>query len=276
MNIPDKGRETPDPVERAHLADPRDQTYEISRYLPSPEQGGWIGRFWVPVWDVPPGEVAEQRVLQYPLCLGVTTPAYSRLAGPTRGLSVTPLVGRSWAFGVMFRPGAGLRLARGPVSRLTDTWEDLDLAPGFAGLTARLRAVMEPDPGDPARPARARAEVEAVVATWGEPDEESHLVNLVVERVETDPTITTVARLSEVVGVSERSLQRLASRRLGLSPLWLIRRRRLHEAAGRLREGTSRVADVAAELGYADQAHLSRDFRRATGYTPAAYLALNR
>ena len=32
-------------------------------------------------------------------------------------------------------------------------------------------------------------------------------------------------------------------------------------------------ADVAADLGYADQAHLIRDFRAATGQTPAAYAA---
>jgi AraC-like DNA-binding protein len=52
----------------------------------------------------------------------------------------------------------------------------------------------------------------------------------------------------------------------------VIRRYRLLEAAESVREG-NRVswAGVAADLGYADQAHLTRDFRAAIGQTPVAY-----
>jgi AraC-like DNA-binding protein len=78
------------------------------------------------------------------------------------------------------------------------------------------------------------------------------------------------------VGLSERSLQRLVQRRLGLTPKWLIQRRRLHEAAEQLRTGTSTVADVAARLGYADQPHLHHDFAGVTGMTPGEFLALHR
>ena len=43
---------------------------------------------------------------------------------------------------------------------------------------------------------------------------------------------------------------------------------RAREAAARLRTGEA-IADVAYELGYADQSHLTRDVKRLTGYTPA-------
>ena len=60
---------------------------------------------------------------------------------------------------------------------------------------------------------------------------------------------------------------------VGASPAWVIRRYRLQAAAARL---TARppadVRAVAWELGYADQAHLIRDFRAAVGVTPGAYV----
>ena len=60
----------------------------------------------------------------------------------------------------------------------------------------------------------------------------------------------------------------------GCTPKWLIQRRRLHEAAERL-SGEERpdLARVAADLGYADQAHFGRDFRAVTGLTPGAFAA---
>lgn len=59
-----------------------------------------------------------------------------------------------------------------------------------------------------------------------------------------------------------------------MSPSWVLRRYRLIEAAEVGRdEDRPGWAQVAADLGYADQAHLVRDFRAATGRTPGAYAA---
>lgn len=80
-----------------------------------------------------------------------------------------------------------------------------------------------------------------------------------------------VSQVCDELGLSERSLQRLVRRRLGLHPKWLVQRRRLHEAAGRLREGSATLGAVAAELGYADQAHFVRDFTRVVGETPGQF-----
>ena len=46
------GRATDD-IDRAHLRDPADDSFVISRYLPPDALQGWIRRYWVPVWDVP-------------------------------------------------------------------------------------------------------------------------------------------------------------------------------------------------------------------------------
>jgi AraC-like DNA-binding protein len=52
----------------------------------------------------------------------------------------------------------------------------------------------------------------------------------------------------------------------------VIRRYRLHEAAARAAEGAGLdLVGLAAELGYSDQAHLTRDFTATIGVPPAKY-----
>jgi AraC-like DNA-binding protein len=52
----------------------------------------------------------------------------------------------------------------------------------------------------------------------------------------------------------------------------LIRRRRLQEAAERVRgDPRADLARIAHDLGYVDHAHLTTDFRRVLGFTPSGY-----
>lgn len=104
-------------------------------------------------------------------------------------------------------------------------------------------------------------------------DEEGELVNRLVTLVESRLDVTRVAQLCEELDLSERALQRLVRRRLGLTPKWLIQRRRLQEAAERLRARSTTAAEIAAELGYADQPHFVRDFARVTSMTPGEFAA---
>ena len=105
-------------------------------------------------------------------------------------------------------------------------------------------------------------------------DAEGDLVNRLVAYVESSSDVTRVAQVCNEFGLSERALQRLVQRRLGLTPKWLIQRRRLQEAAERLRTGPSTLSEVAAVLGYSDQPHFIRDFSRVTSMTPGEFAAL--
>ena len=161
------------------------------------------------------------------------------------------------------------------VAEFTDRYVELETLGGLdtlgAGLVEDVRAAMAPDPSDPDAQATARTLVEAALRPLLPVDDEGLLVNAIVAAVEESPEILRVGQVCERFDLTERTLQRLTSRRLGLSPKWLIRRRRLHEAAGLMRLGETDLATVAAELGYTDQAHLTRDFRAATGMTPGAF-----
>jgi AraC-like DNA-binding protein len=227
------------------------------------------------VWRLPPGDVQVQKVLQYPVCVVVISPTYARFHGVVTGLSSVELSGHGWAVGTMLRPAAGRVLWEASVSELTDRHVDVASVPGLAGgdLPARVRDVMEAHPSDASAHARAIGLVEDALTGHLPVDEEGHLVNAIVDRVESDVALTRVDDLATAFGVSARQLQRLTRERLGLTPKWLIQRRRLHDATLRLKRGVARLGDVAHELGYSDQAHFTRDFSRVTGMPPGDYLA---
>ncbi len=264
-----------DPVERAHLRDARGFSPPVHRFAPAPELADVVRRYWLPVWSLPEGEVSVQRVLQYPVCLVVVAPDYASVVGPTSGLSVRELFGTGWAAGVMLQPAAGAILLGGPVTIPDDVvpLESVEALDG-AALVAEVRAAMAPDPSDHERRRSAVAAFEGALSGLLPVDEEGLLVNAVVEYVEGDTGVQRVSQVCEKFAITERTLQRLTARRLGLSPKWLIQRRRLHEAAERLSSAAATdLARVALDLGYADQAHFGRDWRRVTGMTPGAFAA---
>lgn len=78
-----------------------------------------------------------------------------------------------------------------------------------------------------------------------------------------------VAAACRLLGVHERSLQRLVGAGSGRPPAYWLALARLRRTALRLEPGRP-LADLAAAQGYADQAHMSRAFRHWLGMTPTA------
>ncbi len=275
---PDPSLHPVDPVDRAHLTGASRPSPPIHRYLPSAGLRDLVQRYWIPVWSLP--APTTQSTLQHPVCLIVVSNTYARFYGVVRGLSSVTLEGTGWAVGVMFTPAAGSLLVGGSVDALVDTYADLTaLEPGdplgvldAGALVSEIHAAMAADPSAQASHAGAVAALERRLAGI-EVDEDGLLLNRVVDWIIEHPEITRVADVADAFGLSERRLQRLVRSRVGMSPKWLLQRRRLHDAVLRLKEGTVALADVASELGYTDQAHFTTDFRTVTGMTPGEYLA---
>jgi AraC-like DNA-binding protein len=82
----------------------------------------------------------------------------------------------------------------------------------------------------------------------------------------------TLADVAAVAGCSRFAAYRAFRVRYGLSPSEYQRQLRLRAARQALASGAA-IADVAAAAGFADQAHLTRWFRRCYGITPGAYRA---
>lgn len=272
------GPGSPGTAERAHLREPGDTSHTMSRHPPPPDLREVVRHFWVPVWSVPPGRSSAQKVLQHPVCLLVVTPTYARFYGVTSSLSTTTLTGEGWAVGVALTPAAGYLVARTSLEAYADRAVDLEEVLGAPGgeLRDRVRDAMAVDPRSPTAHASSVAAYGEVLRGIGPVDAEGETVERVVAYVEGHREVTRVSQVCDALDLSERALQRLVRRRVGLTPEWLIQRRRLHEVVGLVRAGTMAHAELATTLGYADQAHLVRDFSRVTGTTPGAFAAMHR
>ncbi|NUS40337.1 MAG: helix-turn-helix transcriptional regulator [Terrabacter sp.] len=261
-----------DPIDRAHLTGVSRPSPPIHRYGPSEHLADLVDRYWIPVWSL--AEPSTQSTLQHPVCLVVVSDTYARFYGVSRGRSSVTLEGDGWAVGTMLSPAAGRLVLGRSVAEVTDAWVELvDLLPADQGaLVDHVRAAMEDDPHDPSAHLRAIAHLESWLSTHLPVDAPGLLVNRLVARLGDHPEVTRVDDLAREAGLSERSLQRLVEQRIGLSPKWLLQRRRLHDAVEALKAGRGTLAEVAADLGYADQAHFTHDFRTVTGMTPGEYL----
>jgi AraC-like DNA-binding protein len=154
------------------------------------------------------------------------------------------------------------------VSSIRDRRLPASTLPGLDG-DALTRAVEAEDGLE-----RSVAAVEAALEPLlpDEPDPEIELADRAVRLLEEDRDLNRVSDLAERLSLSVRSVQRLFADHVGLSPSWVIRRYRLHEAAAQATAGGDvDWARLAITLGYYDQAHLVRDFTAAVGTAPARY-----
>jgi len=274
----------PAPVERDSrgILDPwlLRQRVRLTRYPPSAPLDGLIDRFWAVRWDLPPGTLHRQQVLTHPganISVGHANsrpggrqpgPPEARLYGVARRLSSRDLTGSGWTVAALARPGGLGAFVAGAASDYTDRVVPLGEAIGVdeAALLGQITA----EPEEAARVALLAAALAGAVRP--ERADAARQVARIAQLAETSRDVRRLSDLCELAGVGPRSLQRMFLHHAGVPPTWVIRRYRLLDAAEAVRDGRPVAwADVAARLGYADQAHLIRDFRAATGQTPAAY-----
>jgi AraC family transcriptional regulator len=85
-----------------------------------------------------------------------------------------------------------------------------------------------------------------------------------------------VADMADTVGLSESWFATVFRQTTGKSPLQWQLGRRIDAARGLLSDSHLSIAEVAAQLGFSDQAHLTKVFRHVVGETPAAWRRFNR
>jgi AraC-like DNA-binding protein len=82
--------------------------------------------------------------------------------------------------------------------------------------------------------------------------------------------VDSVAALACATSLSPRQLQRIFARETGMPPRSYLRLLRFRDAVAGVQGEESRLADTAAASGYADQAHMTREFHALAGLSPGA------
>ncbi len=250
---------------------------ELQRLPVAPDLAPWVENHWVLRWDLPAGVAYPSQVLPHPTCnltveRGVrrpdAPPAAVLVTGPVTRRFDVEITGSGWVWGVRFRPGGLPALAGVDATRLAErTLAASEVLP--AEVVAALDALH--DTGAPAETDRARVEATLrPLVTEPQPDQE--LVLALIAEMLADRTLVRVAQVTERHHLSTRRLQRLFARYVGVGPKWVLARYRMHDVVAALDAGhDGPLADLAAEHGWYDQAHFTRNFSALVGVTPARY-----
>lgn len=165
--------------------------------------------------------------------------------------------------GIRFFPGAAPALLGVPAHELRDA--RADLADLWSPVALRRASELLARASDPA------AGLEAI-ARWraNEADAADPTVRFIVTSLGSGMSVSATA---EELGTGPRRLHRLSLAAFGYGPKTLGRVLRMQRALALARSGMG-LAEVAASVGFADQAHLTRDIREFSDMSPRQLLGL--
>jgi len=244
--------------------------FTLNRYPPLADLAPFVDFCWIVRWDLRGQPPHEQTILPHPNVNLAFEATGAAVYGVDTKIFTRHLSGAGKVLGVRFRPGGFRPLYSKPIICLNDRVVPAARLFGRAA-DETCAVVMDADADDAAMIEAATRLLRGFLPAA---DPVVNQVAGLVSRITEDPGLRRVAQLAELSGLSERRLQRMFADYVGVSPKWVMRRARLHEAALRVEaDGPASVdwAALAADLGYADQAHLSRDFTATLGVPPSRY-----
>lgn len=239
-------------------------------FEPSQALSAHVASFWG--FEVREVEVGHLHQVIPDGCVGLV--ASRRPNGGARlslhGPRLTPLwipIGRADRYwGVRFWPDAGAGVLGRPARELLGVLEPADMTLGEVAqpVAERLSGCRDPQ-------AAGECWEELLAPLIGASPPLDPVVRAAVLAIMAARGGAPIGELAAAVRLSPRQLQRRFSAAVGLTPKQFARVRRLREALVHLVEASDvRWSTVAAELGYADQAHLIREFTALAGLPPVA------
>ncbi|RVC75045.1 AraC family transcriptional regulator [Mesorhizobium sp. M4A.F.Ca.ET.022.05.2.1] len=270
-------------TERHHEQHPSAGRFEMVRRVPGPSLADAITdicgyREMLPVRS----RNIEYASLTVPLVISFAEPFAiglgrdpgdnDRFASFTAGLYAGPVViesfGGACCVQINFPPLGARRFFGLPMSELTDRMVGLDNVLGLEGIALRERLGNARDWSTRFAIAEGFVAARLAEAKWMSAE-----VAWAYRRVIGSGGRTRISVLADELGWSRKHLATKFSDAIGIGPKTLSRIVRFNRALSLSKQQEDDWAGIAADCGYADQAHLVREFRQLAGETPTALFA---
>ena len=241
----------------------RAQTYD--ERLPLPALAARVRTVWIQ--RTGPRPVLQRNLPTGGVELQCPIGATPRLVGPLTRATVEILPPGLTIVGARFWPGAASPLLGVPADELVDQLVPFDdVWDQASDLSARLADATGPNA------ALQLLQLDLLRRQARMPPPDSLVAEAVRRLMPWRPT--GIGLLTEDLAISESQLRRRFLAEVGIGPKTLQRTLRFQGYLALAQAAThgGRVADLAAEVGYADHAHLGRECLRLTGQTPRELL----
>jgi AraC-like DNA-binding protein len=248
--------------------------FDLDRWAPSDAAARFVEHFWSVSWDLREHGPFDSTVITFPSLhitheWGDDSPRHgfplpnTLVHGVVERVFHTTISERGRVVGARFRPGGfAARFGRDAAAQTGHVQPvDDELFGGPINLDDDVDA------------ASTRLD-ELIGAYSGERDPTYVSLTALVDRIRDDDRLHRVEQVMAHSPWSARTTQRVFRRYVGVPVKWVLCRYRLQQAALEIEShpGVDH-ADLAARLGWYDQAHFINDFRTMLGSTPGEYAA---
>jgi AraC-like DNA-binding protein len=187
------------------------------------------------------------------------------LTGMHRSSYIIDTRQQSAIMGVHFKPGGVWKLLGIPANELSDARVEMQALFGEDACRLMDRLMHVTSPGqrlrivDAVLSARRFKSLHPAVA-WA------------AGQISRYPAQSRITLLADEAGLSMRRFSELFTVQVGVSPKRFARLKRFHTTLHRIHSAQAPDwCDIASRMGYADQAHMIREFREFSGLAPSAY-----
>ena len=248
--------------------------FDLQRWAPSERAGEYVEHFWSVRWDLRGRPAHDNTVITFPAMhltheWGTDAPRHgyplpsTLIQGVVEQVFHTTIAQWGAVVGARFHPGGfAARFGRD--------------ASDYTGRTVPVDDELFGGPVifDDDTSAAASAMDAVIGAHAGPPDPTYTALTRLLERVREDNDLHRVEQVMAHSPWSARTTQRVFRRYVGVPVKWVLCRYRLQQAALDIETDPGvDLADLAARLGWYDQAHFTNDFRAMLGCTPGEYSA---